>query len=91
MNKNRKKVVQKWCEKPNKQWLVGMHNHAMLNYLNVLLGRLEYKFIPTKSARMKVVSVNQFIKMQVPLLKKQNDRRKKQRQFFIIFYNTLVQ
>lgn len=50
-----------------------MHDDAMLNYLNVLVGRFEYKFIPTKSARTKVVFVNQFIKMQVPLLKKQND------------------
>ncbi len=51
---------------------VAMHDHTMLNYLNVLVGRFEYKCIPTKSARTKVVSVNQLIKMQVPL-KKQND------------------
>lgn len=53
---------------------VAMHDLVMLNYLNVLVGRLEYKFIPTKSARTKVVSVNQFIKMQVPLLKKKDDK-----------------
>lgn len=52
---------------------VAMHDHAVLNYLNVLVGRFEYKFIPTRSARTKVVTVNKFIKMQVPLLKKQND------------------
>jgi len=51
-----------------------VYDHAILNYLNVL-EKFEYTFFffPTKSARTKVVSVNQFFKMQMPLLKKQND------------------
>lgn len=51
-----------------------MYDHAILNYLNVLVEKFEYTFFsPTKSARTKVVSVNPFFKMQMPLLKKQND------------------
>lgn len=46
-----------------------MYDHAIMNYLNVL-EKFEYTFFfPTKSARTKVVSVNQFFKLQMPLLK----------------------
>ncbi len=63
-----------WYRNGVRNQTVAMHDHVMSNYLNVLVGRLEYKCIPTKSARTKVVSVNKFIKMQVPLLKKNDDK-----------------